>query len=114
MNLSRNFRSMKDIAIGVEDGDPEAIILAKKLDTELKTKVIVYRDTIHNITYAFELYNMTEKKFISTAYYKYQQYCARNNYPIKDYFCFNENANILSKRLFKELLKKKPFIKIIG
>ena len=80
MRLVETFRSMKDIAIGLEDGDEEAIKLVNKLSKKTKTKYQVIFDTEHRIYYGFESYGLSDKKTSSASFYKYSQYCRSNRF----------------------------------
>lgn len=92
---------MKDIAIGIEDGDPEAIAIGNRLDRASNTKYRVIYDPEHKLYYGFESYGLSDEKTSSAAFFKYSRYCRDNRYPLMKSSDFQHRLKNVSREEMK-------------
>jgi hypothetical protein len=107
MILAEIYKGMKDIAVGVLDGDDEAIALSDKLSKkEDHTYGAVY-DKNHRLYYGFESFGLSEEKTISAAFYKYKRHCTSNKFASMGSSSFKHRFKILNKEEYEKLRNDK-------
>lgn len=102
MRLVETFSSMKDIDIGLQDGDPAAMALAQKLSNTDKQKYQIIYDPSHQLFYGFNSYGLSDSKTTSSSYYKYMQYCKAHKYPRLGYQEFSERLKVVNADEFRK------------
>ncbi len=96
---------MKDISIGMLDGDPVAFALAKRISDEQKRKYITVYDKDHRLFYGFYSFSYSECKAKSVAFFKYTTHCRANNYASMDYCEFKNMVKFVSRSEYMEAEK---------
>lgn len=99
---------IKDIAIGLDDGDPESITAADKMRGSPNSLfMLIIFDVNHKLYYGFKTTASSVEEAKKNAFYRYRNYCRDNRYKAISSAVFNDVVKLYDGKSYRDMKRRK-------